>query len=236
MVVYYHLKENISSARKVFRLFRFFDEIKGLTKILKTDKPLAFKLLSVFTYCCSITYYISDNVLWLLTILVKSNVLPKSHSRSWKQKKNFSSFYRVVAYTLILVYSIYLQNAENGRNEEFLVRQGEAAEANVDAEEKAYARLLEGRRKVRFLILELFLSFFRFLMLTKSLRLRGHQNLDPVFIGVCGLCSATLGFLKALLEKKIVINIENEGKQGISKLSMSKLQKATSLETPSKFG
>ena len=30
MVVYYNLKESISSARKVFRLFRFFDEIKGL--------------------------------------------------------------------------------------------------------------------------------------------------------------------------------------------------------------
>lgn len=116
MVVYYHLKENISSARKVFRLFRFFDEIKGLTKILKTDKPKEFKLLSVFTYCCSITYYISDNVLWALNILVKSNVMDKALSRSWKQKKNFSSFYRVVAYTCILIYSIYLQNNENTKN------------------------------------------------------------------------------------------------------------------------
>jgi hypothetical protein len=174
MVVYYHLKENISSARKVFRLFRFFDEIKGLTKILKTDKPAAFKLLSVFTYCCSITYYISDNVLWLMNILVKSAVIPKSQSRSWKQKKNFSSFYRVVAYTLILIYSIYLQKGENEKNETFLVRQGEAAEANIEAEEKAYNKLLDGRRKIRFFILELFLSFFRFLMLTKSLKLRWH--------------------------------------------------------------
>lgn len=113
MVVYYHLKENISSARKVFRLFRFFDEIKGLSKIVKTDKPLAFKLLSVFTYGCSIMYYISDNVLWLINILVKSNVVGKANSRSWKQNKNFSSFYRVLAYTLILFYSIYLQETDN---------------------------------------------------------------------------------------------------------------------------
>ena len=72
MVVYYNLKENISSARKVFRLLRFFDEIKGLAKIVKTDKPGAFKLLSYFTYSCSIMYYISDNILWLLGILVRS--------------------------------------------------------------------------------------------------------------------------------------------------------------------
>lgn len=142
MVVYYHLKENISSARKVFRLFRFFDEIKGLTKILKTDKPLGFKLLSVFTYCCSIMYYISDNMLWFLNILVKSNVVSKSQSRLWKQNKNFSSLYRVIAYTCILFYSIYLQNGENNKNKTFLVRQGEAAEANIEAEEKSYNKLL----------------------------------------------------------------------------------------------
>jgi hypothetical protein len=72
-------------------------------------------------------------------------------------------------------------------------------------------------------------------MLTKSLKLRGHENLDPVFVGVCGLCSAILGLLKALLEKKIVINIESkEGKEGESKVSMSRLNKISSIET-SKF-
>lgn len=33
------------------------------------------------------------------------------------------------------------------------MRQGEAAEANIEAEEKAYNKLLDGRRKVRFFIL-----------------------------------------------------------------------------------
>lgn len=198
MVVYYNLKESISSARKVFRLFRFFDEIKGLTKILKTDKPLGFKILSVFTYCCSITYYISDNTMWLFDVFVRSKIMDKSQKKIWKYRKNFSSFMRVIAYTLILIYSIYLQEKDNSKNREFLERQGEAAEANIDAEEKAYNRLLEGRRKVRFFILELCLSFLRFFMLTSSLKLRGHDKLDPIFVGVCGLCSATLGFLKAL--------------------------------------
>jgi len=120
MIVYYNLKESISSARKVFRLFRFFDEIKGLTKILKTDKPIGFKLLSVFTYGCSITYYISDNTLWLLGILVRSKIIDNKHKRNWKLRKNFSSFYRVLAYTTILIYSIYLQEKENRKNQEFL--------------------------------------------------------------------------------------------------------------------
>jgi hypothetical protein len=45
------------------------------------------------------------------------------------------------------------------------------------------------------------------MMLTSSLKLVGHEKLDPVFVGVCGLLSATLGFIKALFEKKIVINL-----------------------------
>ena len=134
MVVYYNLKESISSARKVFRLFRFFDEIKGLTKILNTDKPIGFKALSVFTYTCSILYYISDNILWFLSILVSSRVLDKVHTKIWKRRKNYSSFWRVIAYTLILVYSIYLQESENSKNEEYLVREGDAAEPNIEAE------------------------------------------------------------------------------------------------------
>jgi hypothetical protein len=142
MVVYYNLKESISSARKVFRLFRFFDEIKGLTKIIKTDKPLGFKILSVLTYCCSITYYISDNTMWLFDVFVRSKIMDKSHKKTWKYRKNFSSFMRVIAYTLILIYSIYLQEKDNHNNKDFLQRQGEAAEANIEAEEKAYNRLL----------------------------------------------------------------------------------------------
>lgn len=153
MVVYYNLKESISSARKVFRLFRFFDEIKGLAKILKTDKPFGFKILSVFTYCCSIMYYISDNTMWLLDVFVRSKIMDKSHKRNWKYRKNFCSFSRVIAYTLILIYSIYLQEKENHKNTSFLHRQADAAEANVEAEERAYNHLLEGRRKIRFFIL-----------------------------------------------------------------------------------
>jgi len=113
MVVYYNLKESISSARKVFRLFRFFDEIKGLSKIIESDKPIGFKLLSVFTYACSITYYLSDNMLWVLNQMVTSKILDKSVSKSWKRRKNFSSLYRVIAYTLILLYSIFLQTSDN---------------------------------------------------------------------------------------------------------------------------
>lgn len=47
-------------------------------------------------------------------------------------------------------------------------------------------------------------------MLTKSLKLHGHEYLDPIFVGMCGLISAFFGFFKALFEKKLVILTEKE--------------------------
>jgi hypothetical protein len=74
-----------------------------------------FKILSVFTYLCSIMYYISDNSLWLVNIMIKSGGLDKNIGKYWKKKKNTFSLFRVIAYTIILIYSVILQ--KNDLNE-----------------------------------------------------------------------------------------------------------------------
>lgn len=61
-----------------------------------------------------------------------------------------------------------------------------------------YKKLVKGRRKLRFLVLETVLSIMRFLMLVKSLKLPGYDYFDPVFVSICGLISASLGLFKAL--------------------------------------
>jgi hypothetical protein len=54
-------------------------------------------------------------------------------------------------------------------------------------------------------------------------------------VGSCGVISASLGFIKALFEKKIIINIESkDGKETESKISTSKLKRISSIEC-SKF-
>lgn len=54
-------------------------------------------------------YYISDNSLWLVNIMIKSGGLDKKIGKYWKEKKNTFSLFRVIAYTIILVYSVILQ-------------------------------------------------------------------------------------------------------------------------------
>ena len=69
---------------------------------------------------------------------------------------------------------------------------------------------MTARRKLRFVYLELFLSIFRMFMLINSLKLIGHKKLNPVFIGLCGVMSSILGFLKTIYEKKIILNLDTK--------------------------
>lgn len=122
MVIYYNLKESISSARKVFRLFRFFDEIKGLAKIVKSSRPKLFKTLSVYTYLCSFFYYICDNTLWFVGILLKSGAGDKALKRSLKWMKNTFSLNRIIVYLLIMFYSVVLDMRELWKDQKELLK------------------------------------------------------------------------------------------------------------------
>lgn len=118
----YNIKESISSARKVFRLLRFLDEVKGMSRILRTSKPFAFKVISIFTYSFSFLYYLSDNVLWLISVLTLSKAVdPKLEARV-KDLKNLFSLWRIIFYLVILVYSMVLRTAKHRRIEAELAR------------------------------------------------------------------------------------------------------------------
>jgi hypothetical protein len=45
---------------------RFLDEVKGMKRVLKTNKPTLFKLLALGGHYASFMYYVSDNFLWVI--------------------------------------------------------------------------------------------------------------------------------------------------------------------------
>jgi hypothetical protein len=57
-------------------------------------------------------YYFCDNSLWFVGILIRSGVVDKSVKRGWKYYKNSFSLSRIVAYLVILFYSVYLDMKE----------------------------------------------------------------------------------------------------------------------------
>jgi len=57
-------------------------------------------------------YYFCDNTLWFVGILIKGGVVDKSIKRGWKYYKNSFSLSRIIAYLVILFYSVYLDTKE----------------------------------------------------------------------------------------------------------------------------
>ena len=69
-------------------------------------------------------------------------------------------------------------------------------------------------------------------MLISSLKLRGYEKLNPIFVGWCGVTSAILGFLKAFYEKRIVLNLDKQS-DPIDKeiMNLSKIEKIAPLNS-----
>jgi hypothetical protein len=65
-----NLTENVSKARKVFRLLKFLDEVKGMGRMIRSQKPTSIKYLSVLTHSFSFVYYLLDNVIWLVSVFI----------------------------------------------------------------------------------------------------------------------------------------------------------------------
>lgn len=181
----------------MFRILRGLDEVKGMSRILRSRKPITFKIISILTYSFSFMYYLSDNALWLISVLIQSKAVDKSLEAMIKDQKNRFSLWRIVSYLIILAYSMYLRTRKNRYREALISK--DVIENNLDEQtrEQFLKKLIKGRRKLRFLILETVLSIMRFLMLVKSLKLPGYDYFDPVFVSICGLISASLGLFKA---------------------------------------
>ena len=79
---------------------------------IKNNKPISYKALSIITCIFSALYYVTDNVLWVLSVLIKSKVLAKGREKDVKHKKNLFSFYRVIFYIVTLIYDLKLKSDE----------------------------------------------------------------------------------------------------------------------------
>ncbi|CAD8109500.1 unnamed protein product [Paramecium sonneborni] len=206
-VVAEKFKDSISQSRKIFRLLFFLDEIKGIQRLLKQNKPLLFKILAISGHYSSFMYYVSDNFLWIIAILAQSKVLQKEIEARWKQRKNSFSQMRIIINILrLIILIIFRENKEN----RILLEMSKIM--TQETSKKLQNSLIKLRRKRRFEILELILSVLRFFMLTKSLRMAGYQYLDPVFVASCGLVSSGIALFKAIYEKRIFIQLDNSSK------------------------
>lgn len=88
-----------------------------MSRILRTRKPIPFKIISILTYSFSFMYYLSDNSLWFISVLIGSKAVDSTLEARVKDKKNLFSLLRIIFYLIILVYSMVLRVAKHNRFE-----------------------------------------------------------------------------------------------------------------------
>jgi hypothetical protein len=98
-------------------LLRFLDEVKGMSRIFRSHKPLSFRVISILTYSFSFMYYLSDNILWLISVLNISKAVDPKLEGQVKDRKNLFSLLRIVFYLTVLVYSMLLRTAKHRKLE-----------------------------------------------------------------------------------------------------------------------
>jgi hypothetical protein len=174
-------------------------------------------MLSLTGHASSFMYYVSDNVLWAVGLMVRNGVLTQPTEHRWKDRKNTFSQANVVVNILRLsvllvmrdMYNISPQYPRKERKLMFeLSQQRDAQIVKGNATYKTVLSLIKLRRKRRFECIDLIVSTLRFFMLTKSLKTTGYQYLHPIFVATCGLVSAFISLFKSVYEKKIFIQLD----------------------------
>lgn len=96
MIVAKRIETNLSSGRKIFRLFKYFDELAEIIKHARTSKADNLSLEIIF-YCskiCAFFYFLLDNIVWFSSIKVISKYI--AYNIKWKKTKDIFSFARCI--------------------------------------------------------------------------------------------------------------------------------------------
>jgi hypothetical protein len=193
------LEGNISNGRKIFRLGLWLYEIPTIGDLVKDKKmnPLL-RLTKIVSTFCSFIYYFMDNWIWLAKIGY-TNVVKFGYNTY--SLKNLFSFLKTILETFNSGFTVYLKKWEEQIIREKLM---EYADKKIEPGREYYVlmvNLILLRRETRFNLLEFFIYVARFLLLTKALKLFGHESLHPIFVSFCGLFQSWATVFKTLKGK-----------------------------------
>ena len=157
------------------------------------------RLLKIVSTACSFIYYFTDNVVWLANMGYASN---KVLNVKWKHIKNTSSLLKTMLEVVISIYNVVTKTILARKLEKKLAVFGNN-KVDLDSEVYVLARnLIILRREIRFNFVEVLIYLSRMVLLTSSLKLIGHSQLNSIFVSGCGLFQSACQVFKNMKGKK----------------------------------
>ncbi|KRW98551.1 WD40-repeat-containing domain [Pseudocohnilembus persalinus] len=217
-------EDSLSQARKTFRLLKFVDDAKAMAQALKTKKPWFFKLVQWVEAFFSFNYYLTDNILWIVSLLIQSKYYNHSAAKKWKNWKNRFSMWRINVGIFKLIWHLAIRQKKIIEMEQEIKNLEDKKVQKNDQAYELMKKYLKNKRKNRFDILNLIINVSRFFLLYKSLHYPLYKQLDPIFVSFNGLNQAALSLIKTIYEKRIFVQIESGSEKLPNNSNISQIQ------------
>lgn len=210
--------DNVSSSRRIFRFFKFFDAFKKINGVLKSQKGLVMKALILVNKVLFFLFYFSDNLVWLSSVGVVRR--EQETKDKWNTIRYFLCLLKNATGLLISICQILMYYKQGAEILSYFDEDNVKNTLITEQEEEIVGlmrTLILIRRKKRYALLNCSLSVFRMLMLLNKLQFPWFGRLlHPIFTAVCGFVSNLISAFKLLKEKKRFIRLVKKSKNDMS--------------------
>lgn len=220
------IEKSISNGRKIFRFLKFIDDLKKLSKHLKSNIFNSKTVFDIIITLFSTFYHFLENLVLLSNLgILEQNI---TEGLNWKTGKNFFSLLRSAFKLISLLmemsdlfkdkwkdYKSSLMNLYSVESE------SEKSQEKIHKEIKKLLKADEKYYEINFLMVE---SLMKLLMRINSLKLEPvFSHLHPLLISLCGVVYCLCGIRKRISK----INKEETNK---ANLFFNKMKSNKSLE------
>lgn len=206
-----NIKKAMSQGRKIFRLFKFMDEIANAdAHFQRIHRPTTLLILQCINDFFSFWYYVTDNIVWFASIGLIGKYIVRLQIK-WKAIKDSISLVRnvidVVMCILIVYKSVFIeQKLRKLLRSHRVPRQIQEGSRGYET----LSDILEVRRERVYREIDLLQNGLRIIMLVVELKLPGHQCISRPLVAVCGLFQSLLSVFKMLYEKPKATVVERK--------------------------
>lgn len=208
------IKRAMSQGRKIFRLFKFMDEIANadahFQRIQRIHRPNPLLILQCINDFFSFWYYVTDNIVWFASIGLIGKYIVRLQIK-WKVIKDSISLVRNLIDVLMCLLIVHKSISVERRLR--LLFRSRLVPRQIQEGSRSFETLsevLEVRRERVYREIDLLQNGLRIIMLIEELKLPGHRYISRPLVAVCGLFQSLLSVFKMLYEKPKATVVERK--------------------------
>ncbi|CAG9326399.1 unnamed protein product [Blepharisma stoltei] len=198
------IEKSMRNGRKLMRVLMFVDEINSIEKVWQSSGKFDFfKIVRILNHFSSTIFYLLDNLVWCSDIGIINKYVTKA-TLQWRQTKDMACLAKCILQSTICVMTAFKARKKIISSQNILKENSDGVVKNGGIFVGIIEGLLMAKKEYRLSLLSVFVSFLRYLMLTKALNLPGASYMSRIFISLCGIFSMCLNIYCLLIGDSMI--------------------------------